>query len=112
MPGAGARDRRIIIQRPPTDLDTAGQRSEEWVTVCTPWARVEKSAGGESVQADQVAARQTVKFTILWRRGISPEMRVVYEGQLYRVEDVEEVGRRDGLTLTTSAFEVVPGGTG
>ena len=63
-------------------------------------------------RADQIAGRSIILFKILWRKGISPEMRVVFEGQGYRIEDVEEIDRRAGLVLTCSAFEFVPGGSG
>lgn len=108
----GTLDRRITLQRPPVEaeVDAVGQPTDAWVTVATVWAEVIFGGGSESFEADQTAARQRVTFRIRFRRGVSPEMRVVLDGNVYQVEDVAEPKRREELVLTCFAIAAVPGG--
>lgn len=108
----GKLDRRIALQRPPTEaeVDAVGQPNDAWVTIAHVWAEVTFGSGGESFEADQTAARQRVTFRIRFRRGVSPEMRVVLDGNVYQVEDVAEPVRREELVLTCFAIAAVPGG--
>lgn len=109
----GILDRRVKLQRPPTaeEIDTAGQPLDGWVTIATVWAGVDFVSGAEAFKADQDAPKQAVVFEVRFRRDVRPAMRVIHDGNVYQVEDVAEVGRRDRLRLTCFAMSAVPGGT-
>lgn len=107
---SGKLDRRITIQQRAVVQNTFGEEVEGWTDVFGSWARVEWSDGGESLGAGQRTAAQTVKFHIRFRAGVEPKMRVVYDGENYDIQDVQEgKGRRDELIITAYAREVTSG---
>lgn len=107
---AGDLDRRITIQRAVTVQDSLGQPVSTWTDLVTVWAKVDWREGGESIEAgEQRSAKQAVLFTVRWMRLLDPQHRVLFEGRAYEIDDVQEVGRREGLILTSYAREVRPG---
>jgi len=107
---AGELDRRVLIQRRAPLRNEHGEEIAGWVDIATVWAKVERVSGGEEFKAEQRSNRQQVRITIRYRPGIDPTMRAVYDGETYDIEDVGELGRRDGLVLTAYAREVESGG--
>ena len=100
----GKRDRQIQLQAPAA----AGQNSFgelapasfsdqgiEFAQVVYP------TAGQELVQAAQQVAVQPVQFIIRYRADVRPTWQVDFEGTLHLITAVAEIGRRQGLTLTT-----------
>ncbi|MFN7019877.1 MAG: phage head closure protein [Phycisphaerales bacterium] len=107
---AGAMNRRVLIQRPVEVYDAHGQREPEaWADVGQAWALVTRAPGTERFQADQRTSVQTATFTIRWRTGIEPGMRVISDGQAYDIRDVGESGTRDLIVLTCEGREVRTG---
>lgn len=107
---AGQLDRRITIQQFATSPDSFGQPIETWTDVAVVWAQITAESGGESYAAEQRTAKQVVTFTVRYRAGIRPKShRVVYDGEIYDVENVEEIGRREGLAIKAYAREVQSG---
>lgn len=108
---AGDLDRRILIQRDAGERDSFGQPVEDWQNVATVWARVRWLSGNESFSegGEQRVARQMVEFTVRWRPGLEPRLRVVWEGRTYDIVDVAEIGRREGVSLRAHADNVQPG---
>ncbi|MCK6475326.1 MAG: phage head closure protein [Phycisphaerales bacterium] len=103
----GELDRRITIEQPTTvGYDAAGGPTVEWASFTTLWAKREPMSGSEQFGADQRYARQAAVFTVRHIPGITPAMRVVCEGQIYQIDDVAELDRRQFIRLTCYAFEV------
>ena len=103
----GKLDRRITIERATLTLNDYGERAETWTTLATVWAEISYRGGGnESIQSDQVYAVQRVRFIIRYSSTVSdvrPSDRVSYNGQLYQIEAVQEIGREQGLRLVTTS---------
>ena len=104
----GRLNRRILLYERQEQLDSAGTGQDvgDWAPVASRWAMVRHAGGGEQFTADQVVAKRSIEFTIRWSRSIAArgvEMAVVYEGRAFSIEDVEEVGNREGLKLIGSA---------
>lgn len=106
---AGKLDRRITLLKPTTAQDSYGAMTEAFASDGTVWANVKQVDGGESFQDDQHTAKKTLVFTIRYRSGITPSWRVQFDGEIYDLDDVAEVGRREGLALTGYAREVQSG---
>lgn len=106
---AGQLDRRITIQQNTGGPDSVGQLVESWQNVAVVWAAMEWKSGGESFETSQRSAKQQVEFTIRYRPGITPKMRVLYDGSAFDIEDVRETERRETLVLIAYAREVQSG---
>lgn len=106
---AGDLDRRITVQRCTEAPDSFGQVIPTWSTLAVVWAKVERNGGGEKFATDQRTSRSEAAFTIRYRAGITPKMRVLFDGEVWEIEAVDELGRRDGLMLKCHAFAVQSG---
>jgi SPP1 family predicted phage head-tail adaptor len=108
---AGQLNRQIVLYERTSKLDGAGTGQDvgQWAALnngAGVWCRVRHAGGLENFTADQVVARRSIEFLIRWRldvlqRGV--EMAIVYEGRAFEIDDVEELGNREGLVLRGSA---------
>ena len=96
----GKLDRRIELEQNTATQDTFGQAIDQWESLGKRWASVAYKGGGEQIQADEQVAVQRVEFTIRHEEGLTARLRVRYQGQVYDIEAVAEIGRRAGLKLT------------
>ena len=111
---AGKLDRRGTLQRLDTVQDAYGEPRQGWTDIAELWAEFtpgEGGAGGEAFSdaAEQRGARQPATFRIRYRAMVKPTMRLLFDGQVWEITDVAEVGRREGLLLTAFAREVESG---
>jgi len=100
---AGTLDRRIIIQRAQITTDASGGEVETWLPHLAVWASVEPILDGERWRAAEIAAHVTTRFVIRWGAGVTVEDQVVYEGRVYDIEAIKEIGRREGQEITAAA---------
>lgn len=96
-------NRRITIKhRVLTDQD--GATSERWEPVCTVWCGVNCSSFRRFLYGDSVNYENTTLFTIRYRTGITPDMRVYYGDKPYAIigiVDPNECHRELHITATT-----------
>lgn len=104
---SGALDRRITIQREvQTGTDGFNVPITQWTDLATVWASVTPMSDGERWRAAEVSAEVTTRFLIRYSSQVStvnPKDRIQYEGRLYDIYGVKEVGRREGLEITATA---------
>lgn len=98
---AGDLDRQITIEVPTETPNAIGEPIQSWAAFATVWAKVGPVRGRERFTADQVAAEADTTFRIRWLAGVTEKMRVSYDGRLYDITYIAELGRRDGLDLQT-----------
>lgn len=96
-------NRRVTIKRRML-FDTDGATSERWEPVCTVWCGVNCSSFRRFLYADAVNYENTTLFTIRYRTGITPDMRVYYNDTPYAIVGI--VDPNDGhrelhITATT-----------
>jgi SPP1 family predicted phage head-tail adaptor len=100
-------DRRITLQRYSRSFDADNQPIEVWTPDASPvWASVEYASDGEKARAGEVAATVSVRFQIRWSTAVStvnPKDRVAYDGKIWDVIGVKELGRREGLEISAAA---------
>lgn len=53
------------------------------------WAYFRSLSGKEIYAADMLLAQEEVLFTVNWRAGIKPSMRVLYRGDMYDITRVD-----------------------
>jgi SPP1 family predicted phage head-tail adaptor len=98
----GQLDRQVTLQAPAAaSQDRFGAPTPASFTdMATVAAGVKYAAGGEALTADQNTATQRITFTIRYRPDVRPTWRLSYEGCLFQITDVAEIGRRRGTILT------------
>jgi len=91
---AGELRHRVTIQQKSVVRDSYGEEDVTWTNVATVWGSVEPLQGREFIEAKQTQAEITTRIRIRYRSSISPEMRVVWDGHIYDIEAVIDVGGR------------------
>jgi len=100
----GRMDRRITIQELTQGVGAEyGEPTETWADFATVWANVYNGGGHEFEQARQITAEIDTQFQIRYMPGITNTMRISYEGRLYDIHRIDEVGRRRRLNLWCKA---------
>lgn len=98
---AGKLNKRITIQKLLPKTALSGQQTGEWVDVCTVWAQV-KCTSPRSINDDGVVQHEaTYKFFIRKRKGITAQMRVLWDDRIFNLvgPPVDWADERTGLTL-------------
>lgn len=85
---AGRLRHRIVIQNFTTSTDTYGEPIKTWATWATVWAAVEPLSGREYWNAQQVQSEVNTRIRIRLRDGVTPLMRVNWDGRLFDIENV------------------------
>jgi SPP1 family predicted phage head-tail adaptor len=100
----GKLDRRIVIEELTQGVgSTYGEPTETWTTWRECWANVYSGAGREIEAARQITAEIDTQFQIRWVEGLTPTMRISYDGRYYDIHRIEEVGRRNRWNIWTKA---------
>lgn len=100
---AGELDRRITIERAVVTTDPFGGEQRAWAPLHTVWAQALPISDGERWRAGEVAAQVTHRFRIRWGAGVEPTDRIRYDGKVYEIVGVKEIGRRVGQEITAAA---------
>ena len=100
---AGSLDRTIVIQQAAITLDSFGQPTETWSTFATVAAWKREPSARERFTNNQRVATETVTFRIRYLAGVTPKMRITYDGKTYDILGVTELGRSAGLDLFAEA---------
>ncbi|MBM3545281.1 MAG: head-tail adaptor protein [Alphaproteobacteria bacterium] len=103
---AGDLDRRITIERCTEMRDAFNNPVKTWGPLATVWASRADVSDSERSAAQEIGAEITTRFRIRWSRALSdvdPRDRVRFDGRLYGIAAVKEIGRREGLEITASA---------
>jgi SPP1 family predicted phage head-tail adaptor len=90
---AGKLDRRITIQRATTAANARNEQIETWSDLATVWAQQRPNRGQERFAAQEVAGQSVMTFHIRYRRDLTVKDRISYQGKVWDILDVREVGR-------------------
>lgn len=75
----------ITIEQVTETQDDSGSVVETWATFKKVHSTYEPQSGTESFKEDQQQAFETVKFRIRYLAGITPKMRVSFDGRLFDI---------------------------
>lgn len=105
---AGRLRHRITIQQPGTTQDSYGEENAAgtWTTFATRWAAVEPLQGREYFAAQQHLARVTTRFILRKINGVTPKMRILFDGRIYDIDAVMDFDER-GIEVQLMAVERV-----
>lgn len=82
---------RITLQKYIETTDDEGFSTQQWQDIATVWASVENLYGREYWQAAAIQAENTVKFTIRYRKDLSSDMRIKFQGQHYEIISIDNI---------------------
>lgn len=111
LQAAGARDRKIVLLRGIARRDH-GDVKTEWYEQGEDWASFKVLSGDErSVNANNLA-QLSVEFELLYSSNsswLSAADAIKYDGKIYDIQSVAEVGNKDGLKITAKARDAING---
>lgn len=82
---------RVTLQKYLETTDEEGFATQNWQDIATVWASVENLYGREYWQAAAIQAENTVKFTIRYRKDLSNDMKIKFQGKLYNIISVDNI---------------------
>jgi SPP1 family predicted phage head-tail adaptor len=97
----GALDRRVLLESRTDSQDSTGEVIVSWVELATVWAKKEDETigSGEEYRDSKLTSEQRSFFTIRYRADVNTLLRLTYDGLVYDIMTVNEVGRRKFLKL-------------
>lgn len=103
---AGARDRRITLQRALTTKNALNEDVKTWGAIGKRWAEKLDVSDGEQLRAAQMGATITTRFRVLRRDAVNASLtardRIVLGALVYEITGIKEVDP-DGLEITATA---------
>ncbi|MDP9192297.1 MAG: phage head closure protein [Acidobacteriota bacterium] len=104
MESIGQLDRCIRIEGRSQAQDSYGEQIETFTIVDSVRAAVKYMRGSEPFQGDQYNAKRVVQFTIRYRTGIDETARIVWEGDTYDIDYINQKGRHQWLEIVGTAL--------
>lgn len=98
----GDLDRRIIIQSKSIVRQTDGFDTVTWSTFLPCWAMKMHDTGKEQTTDNNRSTERVIKFKTRYHPTVTNEMRILWNNDYYKIEDIKELGRQDGLLIMTS----------
>lgn len=99
----------IDLQRPDLDhatTDDYGRQAVPWVPFATLYADVADVSGREFYEAAAHQLQNTVTFTVRWVSGVTADMRILWNGVAYTIDQINHLGyRRDFLRIKAHITE-------
>lgn len=105
---AGTLNRLVSIQRHSQSKDgwnTPEPGAIEWVEVVKVWANIRHMSGSETIRAGVEVSAVLVSIRIRWRTGLDGGMRVVHDGDIYRIEAVLPDYRRQYFDIVCKLIQ-------
>lgn len=101
----GKLDRPIVIESASLVQDGMGQEIQTWTTFHSCYARWQPMTGYERFKASGTHAVDTGKFTIRYKDGVLPTMRVSFDSKYYKITGIAEVPRRKATEITVELWQ-------
>lgn len=97
----GAFRHLIQLQRRTTTRDANGNDVSTWITACELRAAVNDVSGREFYEAAAHQMANTVTFKVRWHDGLTGDMRIIFKGAPYEIDQVNHLGysKRDFMRI-------------
>lgn len=96
---AGLSDRRADLQHQTAPRNSRGEAIPTFTTYATVWARKEDIRGREFFAAQQLNIESPTTFTIRFRADMLNTDRMIVDGVIYNIRNINEVPRRKWLNI-------------
>jgi SPP1 family predicted phage head-tail adaptor len=103
---AGPMDRRITLERFSTTPDAFNEPVQAWSVLAEVAASYEPLSDGERFRAGETAATASARFVIRYSRAVADldaKDCLTFEGATHEIVHVKQIGRREGIEITTRA---------
>lgn len=100
-------NRRITFRQFTETENSMGDIVQTWQDVKTVWAMIKTVQGREFIQAAAVQGESTTRFVIRYTKGITSDMRILYNGRTFEISAPPINDDEANKTLTIMAKEVV-----
>lgn len=100
---AGRLDRRITIEQLVETRTATGAVKESWTFFSKVWAQVTPMSASERFLSDSKRSVRVNKFKIRYLKDLQNTMRIQYEGLVYKIIGIAELGRFEGYEITAEA---------
>jgi len=107
--GAGKYRHRVTIQTFTEARNGFGEVVRTWGVYKVKWALVTPMNGNERVYAEQIMAGMTHTIDVPYISGITPGMRVTWNGRTFNIESVTNSGERN-ISLVLICSEIINAG--
>jgi SPP1 family predicted phage head-tail adaptor len=101
---AGDLDRKITFQKKTPTQNDFGEEEMTWATYAKVWAKQVPQGGNEAVQVGHEVGQLPVKFRVRYRNDFNEEMRIIFDAKIFDITAINEIGRREGLTILAKAY--------
>lgn len=92
-------DRQAELQSKAATASTNGERAGAWTTYETVWATVRETPAREIIAGNTEQAQKTLILFIYYHSSVTERHRVLFEGDAYDIENIREIGYREGMEL-------------
>lgn len=97
---AGSLDRKIVVERYSLDGDDGyGNPAPQWAPWITVRAQIVQSSSEEFFLAGGLTEQVGILFRVRFVDSLSTADRIAYNGMLFNIKEVKEIGRRRGLEI-------------
>ena len=98
-------NRIVSIEKPTIARDNFGSEIRKWIQLAEVWANVRPAGAEERYRQDsnREQALRRAKMRIRYRDDVYEVYRVIYDGLIWDIEGIEEIGFRRELELSISA---------
>jgi len=96
---AGDLDRQITLRSVSVSQNSFGEPEKLYSDFGVVWAKVVEQSGREIILSGVEHAQKRIVACVRYMLGITTDMKIVYNGDEYDIEVINEIGRREGLEL-------------
>lgn len=91
---------KIIVQKKVSTRDSYGSVSTIYEDYLNLKAEVKYGSGSKGINTNEIFTTNTIIFLTHYRP-LTVDMQIVFEGQKYRINNLQEIGFKSGLQITT-----------
>jgi len=99
---AGSLDKIITFQEKTETKNSAGIPTASWVDKFTTYANLYIKSYGSKTTDHSEKPTSLIEWKLRYREGINYNMRIIYDGNIYTIDDIEVMGRKAGIKISTS----------
>jgi len=96
---AGLLNEWVVFQRPEEQQDQYGAISHCWIDHLRTKAQVKSVKTSSLIDSNEVGYPSSIEFIIRYKHNIGERMRIVYQGQYYRVISVLKDRKTQATTI-------------
>jgi SPP1 family predicted phage head-tail adaptor len=96
----------VKLERVNYITDSSGNRRADWKVYATVWASKADVSGRDFYAAQAHQALDVITFGIRWRDDIDTECRIVHDGQVYEIVQINRLGyKRDFMHIKAKVLQ-------